>query len=50
MTRKDYVAVAKILKAAQSVDDVKTELAGLFKRENPAFDKDRFFAACESQS
>jgi hypothetical protein len=53
MSRKDYVAIAAILDSARSeygsspvLDDIVKELASLFARDNPAFDRSRFIEAC----
>ena len=53
-SKKDYVAVAKALKAASTgklpTQDalrwVAIQLADYFREDNPAFDKERFLAAC----
>lgn len=53
MTRKDYIAVAKILKDAQELSGGKGEaviaigqdLADLFKQDNSAFNRARFMEA-----
>lgn len=53
MTKKDYIAIAKILKDAQELSGGKGEaviaigqdLADLFKQDNSAFDRARFMDA-----
>jgi hypothetical protein len=59
MTRKDYVAVARIIAEAETdthegrrnLDrlDVVNAFARLFAEDNARFDADRFRAACESK-
>ncbi len=60
MTRKDYVEIAKVLKSVKDLEFSSTlpptpafvaeyiakELIPMLKRDNPAFDKARFLAAC----
>ena len=56
MSKKDYVAIAKIIKAARKfdgdvdctpeIDYISTELAAFFRADNPAFDEVRFLKAC----
>ena len=50
MTRKDYVAIASVLSKWRgrsiSKDLLITELSDTFKRNNPDFDRDKFYAAC----
>lgn len=53
MTKKHYIAIAKILKHERTfgerqptVDAIANELCSVFKRENAAFKKDVFLAAC----
>lgn len=49
MTRKHYVSMAKELARVPNVKD-RTRLAflqaDLFQRDNPRFDRTRFYAAC----
>jgi len=62
MTRKDYIAVAKIVAAARVcynvtavpqygdiVDYFETELADLFVADSSRFDRARFVAACNAK-
>jgi hypothetical protein len=44
-SKKHYNAIASILKNASSVDDVRNELANLFEKDNPLFNRDRFITA-----
>lgn len=55
MSRKDYVAIAAIIKeraaaedetARGAIRDLATALAYDFGRKNPSFDKVRFMKAC----
>lgn len=58
MTKKDYIKFAEMMKrlrkgsvyindrAVIRAIDVEEELASIFKVDNVAFDKDRFFKAC----
>jgi hypothetical protein len=53
MSRKDYEAIAAIIKGARlytSADDpvalIATALAAAFAQDNPRFDRARFLAAC----
>lgn len=65
MTRKDYVAIAQILKDALAippstplattitrsvVHDIAYDCAALMAADNPAFDRTRFLKACGVQS
>lgn len=54
MTRKDYVAIAEVLRSNMErandaerwrVAVISDELAAVFSRENPRFDVDRFLKA-----
>ena len=51
MTRKDYVATAEILSdVADVIDDVvlyalAKDFSNYFSKDNPRFDRDRFFRA-----
>lgn len=57
MSRKDYIAIAKIISAEKgnarapetrgAVERIQREIADAFKRDNAAFDYARFNAACE---
>ena len=55
MTRKDYVATAKILNQfAESIDshvfqDLVFEFSEWFSADNPRFDEDKFWDACVKQ-
>lgn len=51
MTKKDYEAVAQILKDAEPQTDlglriVVFKMADMFKSENPRFSHERFYKAC----
>lgn len=55
MTRKDYIAIAAILKArrtlhasasGKTVDAIAKDLCSMLKADNPNFDRDRFLTAC----
>lgn len=53
MTRKDYVMVAEILSSYKDLigdeftfHDLVDEFAGYFAEDNPRFDSNRFFSAC----
>lgn len=59
MTRKDYIAIAKVLlqaqlcasedkynSAEQAIGGVAREIASVFQQDNPRFDRRRFMAAC----
>ena len=53
MTKKDYVAIAGIVKEARSKPASRTSLLAITKQlgdylesSNPKFDKSRFFQAC----
>jgi hypothetical protein len=52
MTKKDYVPIAAILATADrsttaqhAIQDITSQLADLFERDNPNFDRARFIAA-----
>jgi len=53
MTKKDYIAVANILQGNKGMteksetmrDSIATDLADLFQKDNPRFDRDRFSIA-----
>ena len=63
MTRKDYVKFAEIIVRAKSLDPSRNEqreagfqiavdlikeyMADIFYKDNPAFDYERFYEACE---
>lgn len=58
MTRKDYVAIAELMRderesAELSTDgyrvwaDIEISLADVFETDNPRFDRTRFYRACE---
>lgn len=46
MTKKDYVAIAKCIKAAPSVRALAEALCVVFHEDNERFDRARFMAAC----
>ena len=54
MSRKDYIAIAAVLKSqmllAPYVALVANDLCEIFKTDNPAFNRDRFLAACGIQN
>ena len=57
MTRKDYIALAKVISDTrynttnlnyyQALNDLTLNLAVVLKAENPRFDVSKFFQACE---
>ena len=51
MTKKDYVAIAAILREAPQygdpVDYIIAELCDVLKADNPRFERERFIAACQ---
>lgn len=52
LTRKHFQAIADCIRQAQARDDhaialqIALNLCAVFKAENPAFDRERFLAAC----
>ena len=53
MTRKDYVAIAEVLKMYRPLEEgyqnwsnIVEGIAGVLKRDNPLFDRGRFYKAC----
>jgi len=46
LTKKDYVAVAKIIKGANNKEDLTQGLTAYFKGTNSLFDEERFLIAC----
>jgi len=51
MTKEDYIAIAEILNDAYhldstEIDNLVTNFATFFKKENERFDKQRFYDAC----
>jgi hypothetical protein len=56
MTRKDYVATAQILNDYKHLIDSRvfqhiiTDFMMMFEDDNPRFDADRFFDACDKES
>lgn len=54
MTKKDYIAIARVLKSAEFAestanmtrDYIAREMATMLARDNSRFDRDRFLAAC----
>jgi len=47
MSRKDFVAVANILKTAKDRDEITEKIADLFATVNPRFDRERFMKAAK---
>ena len=45
MTKKDYDAIAKILREETTTWDIKDALADLFAADNPRFDRSRWWEA-----
>jgi hypothetical protein len=46
MTRKDYEAIAKIIKFNKTKSQVTLGLASIFEDDNPNFDTGKFLKAC----
>lgn len=59
MTKKDYVAIARIMEGmrlrwaevapAGMQDDYEQQLAEMLARDNPRFDRQRFLEACRGK-
>ena len=47
MTRKDYEAIAKIIKFNETKSQVTLGLASIFEDDNPNFDTGKFLKACK---
>jgi hypothetical protein len=47
MTRKDYEAIAKIIKFNESRSQITLGLASIFEDDNPNFDTGKFLKACK---
>lgn len=45
MSKKDYIAIARILKNSETLEEVRLRLVVLFKENNPRFDPERFLKA-----
>lgn len=54
MTKKDYIRIAVIVNSyyvsysdeSETVENIALDLADMFEKENPRFDRDRFLIAC----
>lgn len=49
MHRKDYELLAKVFKEARSLDEVVELLMPELAKDNPAFNPDKFLAACRKE-
>jgi|TARA_R110002012_G_scaffold66_2_gene219 hypothetical protein len=47
MTKKDYEAIAKIIKFNETKSQVTLGLASIFEDDNPNFDTGKFLKACK---
>ena len=52
LSRKHYQAIADIIRTRgtsnkNQVENIKSDLAEYFQEDNPRFDKERFWKACE---
>ncbi len=47
MTKKDYVKIAAVLRDTTAPDYIVDAFADMLARDNPAFDRARFIAACK---
>tara|TARA_R100001463_G_scaffold29626_2_gene67346 strand:- start:220 stop:375 length:156 start_codon:yes stop_codon:yes gene_type:complete len=47
MTKKDYEAIAKIIKFNETKSQVTLGLASIFEDDNPNFDTGKFLNACK---
>jgi hypothetical protein len=55
MTRKDYVKFAEMLRqkrqliedSSSTLLDLTISIADIFAQDNPKFDREKFYAACE---
>jgi len=57
LSKKHYKAIAQIInnfhvfpKTLESIDDIVADLATYFKRDNPDFDKQKFYDACYKEA
>lgn len=48
MTRKDYEAIAKVIKLNETKSQVTLGLASIFEDDNPNFDTGKFLKACSN--
>ena len=46
MTKKDYIAIARILNVNSGKDEVVSELMKYMAKDNPLFDEEKFYKAC----
>lgn len=46
MSRKDFIAIAAILKGNGASQALCQDMASFLKNQNPAFDRSRFLSAC----
>jgi len=49
MSKKDYIAIAKILSCAATLEEAVRLLADYFAEDNPRFDREHFFKAAAPQ-
>ena len=42
MTRKDYILIARVIRESSSIEEIIKKFCEELKRENPAFNKERF--------
>jgi hypothetical protein len=54
LSRKHYQAIADIIRTRgtsneNQVENIKSDLAEYFQEDNPRFDKERFWKACEEE-
>ena len=47
MTRKDFIAIAKVIKTTSTKKQLINELCIIFKQSNSLFNKDKFINACK---
>ena len=47
MTKKDFIAIAKVLKDNKASPVLISEMAKMLAQSNPAFDLERFAKACQ---
>ena len=48
MSRKNYIAVAAALKETHASEQTIKAIADVFQKDNPRFDRERFFVASSS--